>query len=94
MTFLDSLHIEANCRDGANESSVFSRYHAIRYDDSQDALDCEFSTLNEESVHGTEGYGVMRTAKTLNNDVLPAFCNPIMVISISVALKSRKVRIS
>lgn len=26
------------------------------------------------------------TARTLNNDVLPAFCNPIMVMSISVAL--------
>jgi hypothetical protein len=26
------------------------------------------------------------TAKTLNNDVFPAFCRPIIVISISVAL--------
>jgi hypothetical protein len=26
------------------------------------------------------------TARTLNNDVLPAFCSPIMVMSISVAL--------
>lgn len=27
------------------------------------------------------------TARTLNNDVLPAFCRPIMVMSISVALE-------
>jgi len=26
------------------------------------------------------------TARTLNSEVLPAFCNPIMVMSISVAL--------
>lgn len=30
------------------------------------------------------------TARTRSNEVLPAFCNPIMVISISVALSSRK----
>lgn len=30
-----------------------------------------------------------RTAKTLNRDVFPAFCRPIMVTSISVALHSR-----
>jgi hypothetical protein len=27
------------------------------------------------------------TARTLNSDVLPAFCRPIMVMSISVALQ-------
>jgi hypothetical protein len=30
------------------------------------------------------------TAKTRNNDVLPAFCSPIIVMSISVALHPAK----
>jgi len=30
------------------------------------------------------------TAKTLSNEVLPAFCKPIIVISISVALRQKE----
>jgi hypothetical protein len=30
------------------------------------------------------------TARTLNNEVLPAFCKPIIVISISVALQQKQ----
>jgi hypothetical protein len=42
-----------------------------------------------ETSASKHGLGRMRkglTARTLNNDVLPAFCKPIMVMSISVAL--------
>jgi hypothetical protein len=59
-----------------------------------DVLECEFTALfvAEESVFCAitrlEMVLGSLTARTLNNEVLPAFCRPIIVISISVALLS------
>jgi hypothetical protein len=58
-------------------------------------LEGEFSALliaevstgtAEEGLGSRDGIFGLLTAKTLNNDVFPAFCKPIIVISISVAL--------
>jgi hypothetical protein len=35
-------------------------------------------------------FGIELTASTLNNDVFPAFCKPIIVMSISAALTAKK----
>ena len=57
----------------------------------RDILEGEFSALlskryqllRNDGIWGSDG---TLTANTLNNEVLPAFCKPIIVISISVAL--------
>jgi hypothetical protein len=59
-----------------------------------DVLDSELSSLDGRSQltlarplkHSHVRIRKGLTARTLNNDVLPAFCSPIMVMSISVAL--------
>jgi len=63
-----------------------------------DVLDGEFSALDQRGQHGVmarrwvregngnEGAWKTLTANTRSSDVLPAFCRPIMVMSISVAL--------
>lgn len=64
-----------------------------------DLLDCKFAALEEVSYsysstaqtpvlhdHFPRWGGTVLTARTRSNEVLPAFCKPIMVISISVAL--------
>ena len=56
----------------------------------ENLLEGEFSALSIEkksvTAHGGGGIVAMLTANTLNNEVLPAFWRPIIVISISVAL--------
>lgn len=63
---------------------------------------CAYSSVNSPPCRAVpttisqpnpaEGYQVMKngkpTASTRNNDVFPAFCNPTMVTSISIALAS------
>jgi hypothetical protein len=56
-----------------------------------DVLDSELSSLDAvgQQVRPRHGHVRMRkglTARTRNSEVLPAFCSPIMVMSISVAL--------
>ena len=62
-----------------------------------DILDSKLSTLystrsvrrrweKRAAAAGRLGTEEELTARTLSSDVLPAFCNPIMVMSISVAL--------
>jgi hypothetical protein len=58
-------------------------------------LDCKLSALDTyrqyhiEKEHDHEGQDGLLTARTLKRDVLPAFWRPIIVTSISVALKTR-----
>jgi hypothetical protein len=60
-----------------------------------DVLDSKFPSLDKtvgQLQFARQGHHVRirkgLTARTLNSDVLPAFCSPIMVMSISVALHS------
>jgi hypothetical protein len=45
-----------------------------------------FSGNDDDGTQGSVRIRKRLTARTLNSEVLPAFCNPIMVMSISVAL--------
>jgi hypothetical protein len=45
-----------------------------------------FITIDDVDTGGAFRIRKRLTARTLNSEVLPAFCNPIMVMSISVAL--------
>jgi hypothetical protein len=56
-----------------------------------DVLNSEFSSLDDRSQRRLAKRSHIRirkrlTARTLSSEVLPAFCSPIMVMSISVAL--------
>jgi hypothetical protein len=96
MAFLHTLHIETHCGNGTECSrsvisiflTDFPEYFLIG------KLGNTYSIVNSPpySCQSTtnEQVGDSLTAKTRNKDVLPAFCNPIIVISISVALCSAK----
>jgi len=45
-----------------------------------------FIKVDDVDAGGSFRIRKILTARTLNSEVLPAFCNPIMVMSISVAL--------
>jgi hypothetical protein len=54
-----------------------------------DAVSCQFHRKGIQTARSsTRSFqnGKRLTASTRNSDVLPAFCSPIMVMSISVAL--------
>jgi hypothetical protein len=64
-----------------------------------DVLDSKLPALEVAGQHKFAQQGHVRirkglTARTLNSDVLPAFCSPIMVISISVALHTQDGQLS
>jgi len=48
----------------------------------------QFAVIKVDDVDAGGSFRIRKilTARTLNSEVLPAFCNPIMVMSISVAL--------
>lgn len=81
-------------------ASVVLLGHAVGPDALDDLLDSEFSTLDRGCQHGVmvrlwvedgdEERQKTLTARTRRSEVLPAFCRPIMVMSISVALDSGK----
>ena len=87
MAFLDLLHVEPN---GRNRAIVVWVRYGLRSRARRPlfSLDSKFAPLQDRSSIA-EGIAKCRrelTASTLNNDVLPAFCRPIIVTSISVDL--------
>lgn len=89
MTSLDSLHVEANGGDGAMSIKRVSNPLDTRDGNCNGLLNGELSSLQERGSAWRRRLNVRQlTAKTRKRDVLPAFCKPIMVMSISVALSS------
>lgn len=86
MAFLDSLHIKANSRNRA-----ILRQPLIAGCYGTNKLDGEFTALVLVSSRAsTLLFFEVLTANTLKSEVFPAFCKPIMVMSISVALYAVK----
>lgn len=94
MAFLDSLHVEANGRDGAgfciSITALFNLGSKSRLSPCRShILDGKLAALyHSVSLKRPDEHAVSNelTARTRSSDVLPAFWRPIMVMSISVAL--------
>ena len=98
MTLRDPLHVEADCGNGAvrvvSDASSHGSCFGSRLDPASwlHILDRKLAALYNtiSSKHEQKRYRNLRlTANTRSKDVFPAFCNPIMVTSISVDLQEQ-----
>lgn len=98
VTLRDPLHVEADRGNGATRVVSDASSHGSCFGSRLDpaswshVLDRKFAALhNAISLdHPQNRYRKQRlTANTRSKDVLPAFCNPIMVTSISVDLQDQ-----